>query len=64
MKMSIIEGRRRLAVLWGSGSFLALLVLVVDGTIHDTFRPDPFRCIYGAWELSRDAEQNEPSRSN
>ena len=21
---------------------------VVDGTIHDTFRPDPFRCAYGA----------------
>ena len=25
---------------------------VVDGTIHDTFRPDPFRCAYGAWQLT------------
>src|SRR6516225_5667990 len=30
MKMSIIEGRRRLALLWGSSSFLALLVLIVE----------------------------------
>jgi hypothetical protein len=33
----------------------------IDGTIHDTFRPDPFRCIYGAWQLIRDAGKNEPS---
>jgi hypothetical protein len=26
---------------------------VIDATIHDTFRPDPFRCIYGAWQLIR-----------
>ena len=25
---------------------------VVDGTIHDTFRPDPFRCVCGAWQLA------------
>jgi hypothetical protein len=28
---------------------------VIDGTIHDTFRPDPFRCVYGAWQLTRGA---------
>lgn len=34
---------------------------VVEGTIHDTFKPDPFRCVYGAWQLTRDAGQSEPS---
>jgi hypothetical protein len=33
---------------------------VVEGTIQDTFRPDPFRCVYGAWQLTRGAEENEP----
>jgi hypothetical protein len=34
-------------------------IAVIDGTIHDTFRPDPFRCVYGAWQLIRGAGQNE-----
>jgi len=37
---------------------------VIDGTIHDTFRPDPFRCIYGAWQLTGGTGQSEPSMPN
>jgi len=44
MKMSIIEGRRRLALLWGSGSFLALLVLIVEiyGKVWGSVAPEAF----------------------
>jgi hypothetical protein len=44
MKMSIVEGQRRLALLWGSGSFLALLVLVVEtyGKVWGSFAPEAF----------------------
>ena len=44
MKMSIIEGRRRLAFLWGSGSFLALLVLIVEiyGKVWGSVAPEAF----------------------
>ena len=31
---------------------------VVKGTIHDTFRQDPFRRVYGARQLT--LEQNQP----
>jgi hypothetical protein len=44
MKTSIVEGQRRLALLWGSGSFLALLVLVVEtyGKVWGSFAPEAF----------------------
>ena len=44
MKMSIGEGQRRLALLWGSGSLLALLVLVVEtyGKVWGSFAPEAF----------------------
>jgi hypothetical protein len=44
MKMSIVEGQRRLALLWGSGSLLALVVLVVEtyGKVWGSFAPEAF----------------------
>jgi hypothetical protein len=36
MKISLVEGQRRLAFLWGDGSFLALLVLVVGVGVSPT----------------------------
>ena len=44
MKMSIVAGQRQLALLWGSGSFLALLVLVVEtyGKVWGSFAPEAF----------------------
>jgi hypothetical protein len=42
MKMSIVAGQRQLALLWGGGSFLALLVLVVEtyGKVWGSFAPE------------------------
>src|ERR1700747_1041103 len=44
MKMSIVAGQRRLALLWGGGSFLALFVLVVEtyGKVWGSLAPEAF----------------------
>jgi hypothetical protein len=44
MKMSVVEVQRRLALLWGGGSFLALLVLAVEtyGRVWGSVAPQAF----------------------
>lgn len=44
MKISIVTGQRRLAILWGAGSFLGLLVLVIEtyGKVWGSLAPEAF----------------------
>jgi hypothetical protein len=44
VKVSIVEGQQRLAILWGTGSFVGLLILVAEtyGKVWGSLAPEAF----------------------